>query len=187
MKALIIAAPGVQDVELVYPYYRLQEAGYAVTIAAENAGEFHGIQGVKFQADTLLADEAEWRAGDYYDMLVIPGGVKAMEKLRLNAAALHIVAEQHRHKRVIAAICSGAQLLISAKIVNGKRLSAYYAMRVDVENAGAMFVDEPAVVCDRIVTSPHYKHLGPWMKAALSEVERVNGFREGAACAAVLP
>jgi protease I len=127
--------------------------------------------------------------------LVIPGGVKAMEKMRQSEAAIHIVRSLHSGDCVIASMCSGAQLLISAGIVKGKRISAYYAMRVDVENAGAEFVDAPAVVCDRIVSSPHYKHLGPWMQAALAEVSRIAGmidFKtvpqpfEGAACAAAL-
>jgi protease I len=84
-------------------------------------------------------------------------------------------------------MCSGAQMLISAKIVKGKRISAYYAMQVDVENAGAVFVDEPAVVCDRIVTSPHYKHLGAWMKAVFDEIEWVRvARRPSGTCAAAL-
>lgn len=99
-----------------------------------------------------------------------------MEHLRLNKAALHIVARFRRVRKegVIACICSGAQLLISAGIVKGRRMACYPAMRVDLENAGAKFVDMPAVADDRIVTSPHYRHVGPWMAAALACVAGVG-------------
>ena len=69
--------------------------------------------------------------------------------------------------KVIGCICSGAQLLISAKIVNGKKVSGYYSMIDDIVNAGANYVDEPAVVDDKIITTAHYKDMGPWMKKIL--------------------
>ena len=169
MRALIVTGRGVQDQELIYPLYRLDEAGYEVTLAADDP-DFLGFQGVKFKATASLNDESE--VDPDYDLLVIPGGVKCMEHLRLNQAALSIVARfrRVRKKGVIACICSGAQLLISAGIVKGKHMACYPAMRVDLENAGGEFVEMPAVVDDRIVTSPHYRHLGPWMAAALITV-----------------
>jgi protease I len=189
LKALIIVADGFQDVEAVYPYYRLQEAGYEVTVAGlSGPGTYKGIKGLPFEANAGFDDEAE--VIDDYGILVIPGGVKAMEKMRQSEAAIHIVRTLHSrvHSRgcVIASMCSGAQLLISAKIVKGKRIAAYYAMQVDVENAGAVFVDEPAVIDGNIVTSPHYKHLGPWMREVLNWPGPVKQWRESAACAAAL-
>jgi protease I len=172
LKALIISADGVQDVELLYPIHRLQEAGYEVVVAAPEAGVFHGIQGMKFTAQASVRDVEELL--EEYDLLVIPGGVKAMEKLRLNHWAIRMVSTHHHRGRVVAAMCSGAQMLISAKIVKGKRISAYYAMQIDVENAGAEFVDAPSVVDGNLVTSPHYRHLGPWMAAVLEETERMR-------------
>ena len=176
MKALIISGRMVQDQELVYPYYRLQEAGYQVTLAARSL-EFHGIQGVKFSADTFLTDfSSASGAFDNYNMLVIPGGVKCMEHLRLDAAAVSLVQQFHAERKIIAAICSGAQMLITAKVIKGRKISAYPAMSVDVENAGAEFVDSPAVVDGHFVTSPHYKHLGAWMSAALIVAAYPQGF-----------
>lgn len=181
MKALIITGRGVQDQELVYPQYRLQEAGYALTIAADEP-EFLGIQGVKFKATVSINDEAE-DVGNY-DVLVIPGGVKCMEHLRLSAAALHIADQHHRRGRVIGSVCSGAQLLITAGLVKGRTISAYPAMRVDVENAGATWHPGPVVVSGQIVSAPHYRNLGDWMKVLLAEVERANNFSTSRACAA---
>jgi protease I len=66
------------------------------------------------------------------------------------------------------------ELLISANIVKGNKISGYYSIKDDINNAGATYVDAPAVVDDRIVTSPHYKHLGDWMKATFQQVEEMQ-------------
>ena len=102
-----------------------------------------------------------------YDFLVIPGGVKALEKVRQNRDIINFITKFHEEKKVIACICSGAQLLISAKVVKNKKISGYYSMKDDIENAGAIYTDLPAVIDGKIVTTAHYKDLGPWMKAAL--------------------
>ena len=60
------------------------------------------------------------------------------------------------------------QLLISAKIVKGKKIAGYYSLEDDITNAGAIYTDKPAVIDGKIVTTAHYKDMGPWMKAALS-------------------
>ena len=60
-------------------------------------------------------------------------------------------------------------MLISAKVVSGRRISGYYSIKDDIINAGATYVDEPAVIDKNIITTAHYKHLGPWMKATLQK------------------
>ena len=80
---------------------------------------------------------------------------------------INFISEFHKLDRVIACICSGVQLLISAKIVKGKNISGYYSLKDDIINAGANYVDEPAVIDSKIVTTAHYKDMGPWMKAVL--------------------
>ena len=90
-----------------------------------------------------------------------------MEKVRQNEKIIQFISEFHSKNKVIGCICSGAQLLISAKIVKGKKISGYYSMKDDLENAGAMYTDLPAVIDSKIVTTAHYKDLGSWMGAAL--------------------
>lgn len=175
MKALIIAGRHQQDHEFIYPYYRLQEAGYEVDVAVKDKEPVVGYFGTKI-TPTLAINEVR---SEQYRLLIIPGGVKAMEHMRLDPRIISIIQNFHLAKKTIGCICSGAQLLISAKIVKGKKISAYYAMKDDVENAGATFVDAPAVNCDRIVTSPHYKYLGDWMKEVLKEAERDGSYRTG--------
>jgi protease I len=103
-----------------------------------------------------------------YDLLVLPGGVKAMEKIRQDKRLINFITDFYNEDKVIACICSGAQLLISAKIVKGKKIAGYYSMEDDITNAGAIYTDEPAVIDGKIVTTAHYKDMGPWMKSVLS-------------------
>ena len=65
-------------------------------------------------------------------------------------------------------------MLISANIVKGKKIAGYYSIKDDINNAGAIYTDEPAVIDGNIVTTAHYKHLGAWMKATLALVENSN-------------
>ena len=90
-----------------------------------------------------------------------------MEKIRQDRNIINFIKEFNEKEKIIACICSGAQMLISAKAVNGRKISGYYSMRDDIENAGGIYQDLPAVVDKNIVTTAHYKDLGPWMKAAL--------------------
>jgi len=174
MKALILTGRLVQDQEFIYPFYRLQEAGYEVDVATKGKETVLGYFGTKI-VPTIDIKKVNMRD---YMLLVLPGGVKAMEHMRLDPKVISIIRNFCVARKVIASICSAAQLLISAKIVKGKKISGYYSMQVDIENAWAIYVDAPVVVDRRIVSSPHYKYLGQWMKAVLEETERVSIAKE---------
>lgn len=172
MRAVIVTGNGVQDQEYTYPLYRLDEAGWEVDVATHDGRACEGFLGVKVHPTKTFS---ELSAG--YDLVVVPGGVKSMEHMRLNKILLGFIVACYLNGKVIASICSGPMLLISAGIVKGKRMACYPAWRVDLENAGAEYVDAPAVVHERIVTSPHYRHVGPWMAATLTAVQYPNGFQ----------
>ena len=172
-RALMLTHEGYQDHEVVYPYYRLTEDDYEVEIMCNKRGRFYGILGTYMNGTHLTSDLDNpeiWENLMGYDMLVIPGGVKALEYLRQEKNVLNFISEWDKKGKIIACICHGAQLLISAKIVKGREISGYYSIKDDIENAGAAYVDAPAVVSNNIVTSPHYKHMGPWMKRAIDLV-----------------
>lgn len=160
MKALIITGKNVQDHEFIYPYYRLQEEGFQVTVATEDGKETIGNLGTKIPVDITVSNVNP----DEYDLLVLPGGAKAMEYIRQNKLVLNIIHEWNKKGKIISSICHATQLLISAKVAAGKKLSGYYSIKDDVNNAGAIYVDAPFVTDGNIITSPHYKHLGAWMK-----------------------
>ena len=169
MKSLIITYDKFQDHEVVYPYYRLTEEG-EVSLMAHTAGKIFGILGTNMTSD-FSTNGINDTFLDYYDLLVLPGGVKAMEKLRQEKQVIRFISEWNKLGKVIACTCSGAQLLISAKVVAGRKISAYYAMEDDVTNAGAIYSRDPVVVDGNIVTSPHYDFMGPWLKTAINIVK----------------
>ena len=163
-KALILTGNLVQDHEFIYPYYRVQEEGYVVDVAVRGGEQGNGIIGSKVVPTKDIPDLKV----EEYDLLVLPGGAKAMEYMRQDNEILKFISDFNASGKVIASICHAAQLLISAKIVAGKKISGYYSIKDDINNAGAIYTDEPAVVDGNIVTTAHYKDLGPWMKTALN-------------------
>jgi protease I len=177
MKAVILTYTGFQDHELVYPYYRLLGAGFHVDVVADKKdelGRIYGIFGLNMPCHILLSDfvKDQEKFMNEYDLLVLPGGVKSLEKLRQNKDVLEFIAQWNKLGKCISSTCHGAQLLISAKIVKGRRISGYYSLKDDIENAGAEYVNAPFVVDANIITSPHYDHMGPWMEKTL-EVYRM--------------
>jgi protease I len=167
-KALIIAGKQIQDHEYIYPYYRLQEDGYEVDVAVRGKETVLGSIGVKV---IPTKDIPELKVGDY-EVLVLPGGAKAMEYMRQDQEILKFIAAFHASGKVIGSICHAGQLLISAKLVKGRKISGYYSIKDDINNAGGTYVDAPYVTDDRIVTTAHYKHLGPWMKEVIDQAKR---------------
>ena len=166
-KALIIAGRQVQDHEYIYPYYRLQEEGYDVDVAVrgkENVVTFYGVR------VEPTKDIPELKVADY-EVLVLPGGAKAMEYMRQDQEILTFISAFHASRKVIGSICHAGQLLISAKIVKGNKVSGYYSIKDDINTAGGTYVAAPFVSDDRIVSCPHYKHLGPWMKEVIKQAK----------------
>ena len=175
MKSLIITWSSFQDQEVVYPYYRLREETKNesdVKIMADVLGKFHGIMGVNMESHYLVSDlNVKKIRLDFlknYDLLVIPGGVKALEKLRQEKQVLDFIFDWNNEGKVIASTCHGAQLLISAKIVKNRKLSGYYSIKDDINNSGAIYSDEAFVIDKNIVSSPHYNFMGEWMNAAIN-------------------
>ena len=181
-KALIITYTGFQDHELVYPYYRLLGAGFETTIMADKKDgndRVYGILGLNMPCHAFL-DAFNYKQfyQDYlssYNMLVLPGGVKSLEKLRQDENVLKFVNEWDALGKCIVSTCHGAQLLISAKVVKGRNISGYYSLKDDINNAGAHYVNAPYVIDKNIITSPHYDHMGVWMERALELHGKING------------
>lgn len=172
-KSLIISGELAQDHEFIYPFYRLLEERSQLDVCLLGGKPVLGILG------TILPPNKNHPVKDIheiepknYDLLVLPGGVKAMEKIRQNNKLIQFIKDFYNYdnKKIIACICSGAQLLISAKIVKNKKISGYYSMKDDIINAGAIYTDKEVVYDQRIFTTAHYKDMGPWMKAAIEKV-----------------
>jgi protease I len=101
------------------------------------------------------------------DLLVLPGGVKSLEKLRQEQAVKEFISKWNAAGKLITSTCHGAQLLISAKVTKGRKISGYYSLEDDINNSGATYVNAPVVIDGNIITSPHYDHMGAWMEETL--------------------
>jgi len=170
--ALIISGNLAQDHEFIYPYYRLLEEGFKVDVCLLEGKPVQGISGTKIppNKDQKVKKIDEVSVKDY-KILVLPGGVKAMEKVRQDRKIINFISEFDKQKKIIACICSGAQLLISAKVVKGRKIAGYYSMKDDLINAGAIYTDLPAVVDANIITTAHYKDMGPWMQEVIKKIK----------------
>lgn len=167
-KIIIISGDLAQDHEFIYPFYRVLEEGYELDVCLIGGKPVKGYFGTQLPPNknhpVLDIDQVNV---ENYDMLILPGGVKCMEKIRQNQNLIKKIFEFDKKNKIIACICSGTQLLISAKIVKNRKVSGYYSMKDDIVNAGGIYTDLPAVIDRNLITTAHYKDMGPWMRAAL--------------------
>ncbi len=169
-KALIITWEKYQDHELIYPYYSLKEHGYEVTLMANQVGKIWGSLGSHMTCDVATSIFENPKIYDQYlneyEILLLPGGVKALEKVRQEKGVLEFIRQWNALNKTIFSICNGAQLMISAKILQGRTVSGYYSIDTDIENAGAIYDRGPVVVDGNIISCPHYDFMGDWMRTA---------------------
>ncbi|MBI5059760.1 type 1 glutamine amidotransferase [candidate division KSB1 bacterium] len=138
-----------QDLEVWYPYYRLREDGARVMlIGTGTQTEYKGKYGYPAKAEAHI-EQLDTRE---LDGLVIPGGW-APDKLRMSASVLQLVRHLNELRKPIACICHGGWVLCSAGILRGRRVTSYAAIKDDMLNAGATWVDEEVVVDENLVTA----------------------------------
>lgn len=153
-----------EDLELWYPKLRLEEAGARVTIAGPTEGTTHeGKHGYPCVAD---ASYAAVRESDF-DGLVIPGGF-APDKLRRDPKVLALVRDFAGAKKLVAAICHGGWIPISAGVYRGVRVTGSLGIKDDLVNAGALWEDAPVVVDRHFVSSRKPVDLPDFMRGIFS-------------------
>jgi protease I len=149
----ILVANGFEQVEMTGPRTALQNAGAETHIISPEAGEVQGVHhdkpGEMFRVDMEL-DKAN---GDLYDALLLPGGLMSPDTLRMNPRAVAFVRDFVEAGKPVGAICHGAWLLAETGMIHSITLTSWPAIRTDLSNAGANWVDKPVVVDRGIVTS----------------------------------
>ena len=152
-KVAILVADGFEQVEMTKPRMALEEAGAHVTIISLAAGEIQGMnhadKGDKFSVDLSLAKAQP----QDFDALMLPGGLMNPDTLRSTEEALEFVRHFFHQGKPVAAICHAAWILIDAGVVRGKTMTSWPAIKTDVRNAGAHWVDQEVVVDNGLVTS----------------------------------
>ena len=164
---LIITADKCDDSEFFYPYFRMIEEGFRVIVASFERKTINAKYHFSFEADISVGeiDVA------MFDGLILPGGM-APEKLRQNQNILDAVKSFDIHKKPIAAICHGQQILISAGILDNRKATCYPGIKDDLINAGAIYEDKPVVVFGNLVTSRRPEDLPFFVKEFLEIVNK---------------
>jgi len=164
VKVVIITGPGFQDEEYVYPYYRLLEAGFNVDVATKGNEVVIGKYGVPARPTMSTMN----LKGSDFDAVILPGGFEAPDRVRLLPEVLEFVRQMDQKKKLIAAICHGPWILISAGIAKGRKMTAFWSIEADVRNSGADYQHKaPLVIDGNLITSPHYNNNGDFMKAVV--------------------
>ncbi len=162
-KIAVLAEDLYEDLELWYPTLRLREEGAEVVIAGTGWQTYRGKNGHPVTVDASI-EKLEVRE---FDAVVIPGGY-APDRLRRFAAVLAFVQHMFEEQRVVAAICHGPSVLISAGVLRGRRATCFFAIKDDIANAGAEYVDAPVVRHGNLITSRQPADLGAFCREIIT-------------------
>lgn len=167
MKKIVIFVEEVyEDMELWYPKIRLEEAGFHISVAGPVAGQIYkGKHGYPCRADISFKEALEKK----WDGAIIPGGF-APDRIRRSLEVLKIIQTLHEAKKLVAFICHGGWVAISAKILKGKKATGTIAIKDDLENSGAIWADQPVVVDGHLVSSRTPADLAEFLKAILKVI-----------------
>jgi len=166
-RVAIIVAQNFQDEEFVYPYYRVMEADLKVDVATPGGVDMLGKYGVPARA---TMDTKDLKAADF-DAVILPGGFESPDRLRIRGEVLQFVKEMDEAGKLVAAICHGPWILISAGVVKGRKNTGYMSIADDLKNAGADYVEQDTVIEGNFISAPHYRNNGTFMKAVIEALQ----------------
>jgi protease I len=167
LRVAMVATDGFEETELTEPLKALREAGARVDIVSQKKGQIQGFRhadkSIKVDVDRTL-DELE--AGDY-DALMLPGGALNADALRVEPELQRFIKEMDAAHKPMAVICHAPWELVSARILDGRKLTSYHTIADDVRNAGATWEDKELVIDGNLVTSRQPDDLRAFVPAML--------------------
>jgi protease I len=163
-KIAILIEDHYQVLEVWYPYLRLKEAGYrpVMTGPNKNYSVYKSKEGYPVEQEVTIN---EISAADV-NGVVIPGGY-APDRLRRHEKINTFVRQVYEEGKLVASICHGGWILVSARILKGKKATCFFAIKDDIINAGAEYIDEEVVSDGNLITSRQPEDLPVFMKAIL--------------------
>lgn len=178
-KVAMLSTDGFEQSELLSPREALEEAGAEVSVVSPESGEITGWKssdwGESVAVDATLAEANP----EDFQALVLPGGVINPDQLRLDDSAIAFIRHFVDTGKVIGAICHGPWSLINAKAVKGRTMTSFPSIRLDLENAGAKWVDQEVTVDHGLVTSRNPDDLPAFNRKLIEEIQ--EGTHESAA------
>jgi protease I len=175
-RILIIATDGFEDSELLDPLGSLRERGAKVTLATIDKMEIESDKGARITADCLI----EAVDSKQFDALLLPGGTKNPDKLRMDEQVVYTVKKFMDSGKPVAAICHAPWLLAEADAIRGRTVTGWPSIRTDLRNAGANVVDKAAVTDGNLVTSRMPEDIPAFTEAFIQLVESVEAPMETA-------
>lgn len=168
-RAAILAEAIYNEFELWIPYYRLKEEGVDVTVVGSGTAQtYHGKYGIPVQVDKNAADVT----ADQFDAVIIPGGY-APDKMRVHDAMVSLVRDMFAKGKVVASICHGGWMLVSANVLSGKKATSYVAIKDDMKNAGALWEDSEMVRDGNLITSRKPEDLPAFCRTVVEAMEQL--------------
>ena len=168
---LIVATDGFEEWELFGPRQILQKRGAEVVLASPKLepiqATVHDDPGRTIRPD-MTVEEAN---ADDFDALILPGGVRNPDHLRMNVRTIELIKQFARQGKPIGAICHGPWLLVEADLLRGRTATSWPSIRTDLRNAGANVIDEAAVTDGNIVTSRNPQDVEEFTNAIIDLVE----------------
>ncbi|WP_019135097.1 type 1 glutamine amidotransferase domain-containing protein [Cellulomonas massiliensis] len=172
-RVAILAADGVERVELEQPRQALDDAGAVTVVVSLAGGEIQARENDLKDAGTFTVDEVVGEASvDAFDALLLPGGTVNPDKLRMDAAAVRFVRDFVTSGKPVASICHGPWSLVEADVARGRRLTSWPSVRTDLRNAGAEVVDEEVVTDGNLTTSRSPDDLPAFCERIVQEFAR---------------
>ena len=166
-KVIVLIEEMFNVFEFWYPYYRLKEEGVEVTVVGSGSAEVYtGKPGTQAKAD-VSADQV---SAEEFDGIIIPGGY-APDMMSRYPAMIKLVKDIFDANKPVAAICHAGWMLVSAGILSGKRATSFFAIKDDLINAGAQWVDQEVVVDGNLITSRVPDDLPAFMKAVINMLQ----------------
>lgn len=170
-KIAILVEEDFEDAELMEPMRVMEDAGAEVVLIGNIANKvYHGKRGKEAVTSDTTADKV---IPTDFDAIIIPGGY-APDKMRLHSTMIDLVKRAYEAGKIVAAVCHGPQMLISAGIAKGHRLTSWPSVAIDLENAGATWVDEAVVKDGNIITSRKPADLAQFSQAIISNLSQAK-------------
>ncbi len=177
-RVLIVATDGFEEWELFGPKQILEQRGAEVALASLKTDPIqatvHDDPGRTIRPDLTV----EQAIAEDFDALILPGGVRNPDTLRLHANVIDLIRDFDRQGKPVAAICHGPWLLVEADLLRGRQATSWPSIRTDLRNAGANVVDEAAVVDGNIITSRKPDDVEEFTAAVIDLVEQAPAVTE---------
>ena len=175
-RACVLVEQQYQEMEVWYPVYRLREAGCRVTLVGPEANQTYPSKlGYPARSDKAAKDVT----ANEFDLIVIPGGF-APDFLRRDPAVLKLVGAMAEQGKIVAAICHGPWVLCSTQALKGKKATCFFAIKDDVANAGANYVDTEVVRDGNLITSRKPDDLPAFLTTIIQAVRELKPAMAGA-------